>query len=143
MAIKVLYTAHAVATGGRNGHTQSDDGIVSVNLSVPKAMGGPGKAGATTPEHLFAAGYAACFGSACEFMSRQLRLIPKTIEVKSAVGIGQTDDSGFGLVVNLDVKVEGLSQKDAEKVVAAGHKTCPYSNAIKGNVDVTIKVVAT
>jgi len=81
MAIKVLYTAHAVATGGRNGHTQSDDGIVSVNLSVPKAMGGPGKAGATTPEHLFAAGYAACFGSACEFMSRQLKLIPKAIEV--------------------------------------------------------------
>jgi osmotically inducible protein OsmC len=142
MAIKVLYTAHAVATGGRNGHTQSDDGIVSVNLSVPKAMGGPGKNGTTTPEHLFAAGYAACFGSACEFMSRQLKLIPKTIEVKSAVGIGQTEGGGFGLVVALDVKIEGLSLEDAEKVAAAGHKACPYSNAIKGNVDVTIKVVA-
>ncbi len=142
MAVKVLYTVHAVATGGRNGHTQSDDGIVSVNLSIPKSMGGPGREGATTPEHLFAAGYAACFGSACEFMSRQLRLIPKTIAVKSAVGIGLSEEGGFGLVVDLDVKVEGLSQEDAEKVVAAGHKVCPYSKAIKGNVDVTIKVVA-
>ena len=142
MAIKVFYTARAVATGGRNGHTQSDDGIVSVNLSIPKAMGGPGKEATTTPEHLFAAGYAACFGSACEFMSYQLRLIPKTIEVKSAVGIGLAEDGGFGLVVDLDVKIVGLSQEDAEKVVAAGHKECPYSKAIKGNVDVTIKVVA-
>jgi len=142
MAIKVLYTAHAVATGGRNGHTQSDDGIVSVNLSIPKAMGGSGREATTTPEHLFAAGYAACFGSACEFMSRQLKLIPKTIEVKSAVGIGLAEDGGFGLVVDLNVKIEGLSQEDAEKVVAAGHKECPYSKAIKGNVDVTIKVVA-
>jgi len=142
MGIKALYTAHAVATGGRNGHTQSEDGIVSVDLSVPKAMGGPGKEGATTPEHLFAAGYAACFGSACEFMSRQLKLIPKSIEVKSAVGIGPDETGGFGLVVDMDVRVAGLSQADAEKVVAAGHQACPYSNAIKGNVAVTIKVVA-
>ncbi|MGD0169240.1 MAG: organic hydroperoxide resistance protein [Smithella sp.] len=140
--MKALYTAHAVATGGRNGHTQSDDGIVSVNLSIPKAMGYPGRNATTTPEHLFAAGYAACFGSACEFMSHQIRLIPKTIEVTSAVGIGLSADDGFGLVVDLDVKVEGLSQEDAEKVVAAGHKACPYSKAIKGNVGVTIKVVA-
>ncbi|MDP2853369.1 MAG: organic hydroperoxide resistance protein [Smithellaceae bacterium] len=141
MAIKVLYTANAVATGGRNGHTQSDDGLVSVNLSIPKAMGGPGREGATTPEHLFAAGYAACFGSACEFMSRMLKLIPKSIEVKCAVGIGANDEGGFGLTVDLEAKVAGLSQEDAEKVVAAGHKACPYSNAIKGNVDVNIKVV--
>jgi len=142
MAVKVLYTAHAVATGGRNGNTKSDDGMVNVNLSVPKTMGGPGRDGATTPEHLFAAGYAACFGSACEFMSRILKLIPKSIEVKCAVGIGPNNEGGFGLTVDLDVSVEGLSQEDAEKVVAAGHKACPYSNAIQGNVDVTIKVVA-
>lgn len=142
MAIKVLYTAHATSTGGRNGHTDSDDKIISVDLSVPKAMGGPGKAGTTTPEHLFAAGYAACFGSACEFMSRQLKLIPKSLEVKSAVGIGQADGGGFGLTVHLDVNVGGLSQEDAEKLVAAGHQVCPYSNAVKGNVDVTITVTA-
>lgn len=88
MTIKVLYTAHDVATGGRNGHTKSDDGLIDVNLSVPKTMGGPGKEGATNPEHFFAAGYAACFGSACEFMSRLLELIPKSIEVKAARVIG-------------------------------------------------------
>ncbi len=142
MSVKVLYTAHAVATGGRNGNTQSDDGLVNVNLSVPKAMGGTGKEGTTTPEHLFAAGYAACFGSACEFMSRVLKIIPKSIEVKCAVGIGPNDAGGFGLVVDIEAKVTGLSQEDAERVVAAGHQACPYSNAIQGNVDVTIKVFA-
>ncbi len=142
MAINVLYTAHAVATGGRNGRTKTDDGLIDVNLSIPKAMGGPGKEGTTTPEHLFAAGYAACFGSACEFMSRQLRLITKSIEVKCAVGIGPDDAGGFGLIVDIEVTVTGLSQEEAEKVVAAGHKACPYSNAIQGNVDVTIRVIA-
>jgi len=141
MSLKVLATAHATAIGGRNGHTESDDGLVSVDLSVPKSMGGPGKPGTTTPEHLFAAGYAACFGGACEFMSRQLKLIPGSLAVKSAVSIGQTPEGGFGLAVELTVEVGGLSQEDAEKVVAAGHGLCPYSNAIKGNVPVEIKVV--
>jgi lipoyl-dependent peroxiredoxin len=141
MSLKVLATAHATAVGGRNGHTESDDGLVSVDLSVPKSMGGPGKPGTTTPEHLFAAGYAACFGGACEFMSRQLKLIPTSLTVKSAVSIGQTPEGGFGLAVELTVEVGGLSQEDAEKVVAAGHGLCPYSNAIKGNVPVEIKVV--
>jgi lipoyl-dependent peroxiredoxin len=141
MSLKVLATAHATAVGGRNGHTESDDGLVSVDLSVPKSMGGPGKPGTTTPEHLFAAGYAACFGGACEFMSRQLKLIPSSLVVKSAVSIGQTPEGGFGLAVELTVEVGGLSQEDAEKVVAAGHGLCPYSNAIKGNVPVEIKVV--
>ena len=142
MSLKILYTAHAAALGGRNGHTQNDNGLVSVDLSVPKAMGGPGKPNTTTPEDLFAAGYAACFGSACEFMSRQLKLIPSSLEIKSAVSIGQTDSGGFGLAVELEARVGGLSQADAEKVVAAGHALCPYSNAIKGNVEVKLKVVA-
>lgn len=141
MSLKVLATAHATAVGGRNGHTESDDKLVSVDLSVPKSMGGPGKPGTTTPEHLFAAGYAACFGSACEFMSRQLKLIPSSLAIKSAVSIGQTPEGGFGLAVELTAEVGGLSQEDAEKVVQAGHGLCPYSNAIKGNVPVDIKVV--
>jgi lipoyl-dependent peroxiredoxin len=141
MSLKVLATAHATAVGGRNGHTESDDGLVSVDLSVPKSMGGPGKPDTTTPEHLFAAGYAACFGGACEFMSRQLKLIPSSLTIKSAVSIGQTPEGGFGLAVELTAEVSGLSQEDAEKVVAAGHGLCPYSNAIKGNVPVDIKVV--
>jgi len=138
-AVQVLHTAHATAIGGRNGHTQSDDGIVSVDLSVPKAMGGPGKPGTTTPEDLFAAGYAACFGSAVEFMGVQMKKKPSSVEVKAAVGIGKSG-TGFGLKVDLDVTVGGLSQADAEKVVAAGHALCPYSNAIKGNVDVSYTV---
>lgn len=142
MSLSVLYTAHATASGGRNGHTQSDDGLVSVDLSVPKAMGGPGKPGTTTPEDLFAAGYAACFGSACEFMGAQMKLKPASVTVKAAVGIGPLSTGGFGLKVDLDVSVGGLSSADAEKVVAAGHQVCPYSNAVKGNVEVGIKVTA-
>jgi lipoyl-dependent peroxiredoxin len=142
MSVNVLYTAHATAIGGRNGHTQSDNGLVSVDLSVPKTMGGPGNPGATTPEDLFAAGYAACFGSACEFMGVKMKLKPDSVEVRASVGIGTTPSGGFGLTVALDVKVTGLSQADAEKVVAAGHELCPYSNAVKGNVPVSIKVTA-
>ncbi len=141
MSVNVLYTAHAASVGGRNGHVQSDDGLISVDLSMPKALGGPGKPGATTPEDLFACGYAACFGSACDYMGVQMKLKPTSIEVRAAVGIG-TIPSGFGLKVDLDVRVGGLSQADAEKVVAAGHALCPYSNAVKGNVEVGIKVTA-
>jgi osmotically inducible protein OsmC len=140
MSINVLYTAHATAVGGRNGHTRSDNGLVDVQLSVPKAMGGPGKPGTTTPEDLFAAGYAACFGSACEFMGAQLKLKPTSVEVKAAVGIGTKPEGGFGLKVDLVATLSGLSQADAEKVVAAGHTVCPYSNAVRGNVEVGITV---
>ncbi|HET6409450.1 MAG TPA: Ohr family peroxiredoxin [Chthoniobacteraceae bacterium] len=141
MSIKVLATAQATAVGGRNGHTESDDGLVSAELSVPKSMGGPGKPGTTTPEHLFAAGYAACFGGACDYMSRQLKLVPSSLTIKSTVNIGQTPDGGFGLAVIMTAEVGGLSQEDAEKVIEAGHSFCPYSKAIKGNVPVEIKVV--
>ena len=138
-AVDVKYTAHATAKGGRNGHTQNSDGLVSVDLSVPKGMGGPGKPNTTTPEDLFAAGYAACFGGACEFMGVQMHLKPTSVEVTAAVGIGPSG-SGFGLKVDTNVKIAGLSQADAEKVVAAGHALCPYSNAIKNNVEENIKI---
>jgi Ohr subfamily peroxiredoxin len=142
VTIKVLFTAHATATGGRNGHTQADDGLISVELSIPKSMGGPGRPHTSTPEHLFAAGYAACFGSACEFAARQMKLVPRAITVKSAVGIGEAPGGGFGLVVDLDVEIRGASQGDAERIVAAGHQVCPYSRAIRGNVDVNLTVTA-
>jgi len=142
MAIKVLFTAHATAVGGRNGHTEADDGLVSVDLSIPKSMGGPGRPNTSTPEHLFAAGYAACFGSACEFVSRQMKLVPKRITVKSAVAIGEASGGGFGLAVDLAVELQGVSQADAERIVAAGHEVCPYSRAIKGNVEVRLKATA-
>src|SRR5580704_6281883 len=110
MSLKVLYTAHATALGGRNGHTRTDDGLVDVQLSVPKAMGGPGKPGTTTPEDLFAAGYAACFGSACEFMGAQLKLKPTSVAINAAVGIGTKTGGGFGLKVDLIATLGGLAQ---------------------------------
>jgi Ohr subfamily peroxiredoxin len=106
-------------------------------------MGGPGKPGTTTPEDLFAVGYAACFGSAVEFFGHQLKLKPTSIEINHAVGVGFVDgaaENGFGLVVDIEVKIAGLSQEDADKLVEAAHSGCPYSRAIKGNVPVTLKV---
>ena len=138
MQVSPLYTGRATASGGRNGHTQSSDGVVSVDLSLPKALGGPGRAGTTTPEDLFAAGYAACFGSACDTMAQKLRLAPSSIVVSAAVGIGPATTGGFGLTVDLTVEVGGLSISDAERMVAAGHAICPYSNAIRDNVAVSI-----
>ena len=89
MSIKVLYTTHASATGGRNGHPRSADGIVDVDLSIPKTMGGPGRAGATTPEDLFAAGYAACFGGAVDYAAKLKKLTVSDIAVEAAVGVVQ------------------------------------------------------
>jgi osmotically inducible protein OsmC len=136
--VNVLHTSRGTSKGGRNGHTQSGDGMVDVDLSVPQDMGGPGKPNTSTPEDLFAAGYAACLGGAIDYMANQLKLKPSSVEVNTAVGIGK-DATGFGLKVDHDIRVSGLSQADAEKIVAAGHKFCPYSKAINGNVDVTVK----
>ncbi len=140
MPVQPLFTAHATATGGRNGHTEADDGLISVDLSVPKAMGGPGKPNTTTPEHLFAAGYAACLGGAIDYQATLLKIKPSSLEVTPGVVIGKSDDGGFGLAVNMDIKVGGLSEEDAKKIVEAGHAFCPYSKAIKGNVDVKLNV---
>lgn len=140
MSVQVLYTAHAVATGGRNGTTETRDGVLKANLSVPKAMGGPGKPGTTTPEDLFAAGYAACFGGALDFLATQMKLKPSSLEVEAAVGIGK-DATGFGLKVDLTVWVGGLEQPDAEKLVEAAHKFCPYSKATRNNVEVGLKTI--
>src|ERR1700728_2036631 len=107
MSLNVLYTAHATAAGGRNGRTRSDDGLVDAQLSVPKSMGGPGKPGTTTPEDLFAAGYAACFGGAVDLMANKLKLVPTSLEIKSAVSFGQDEHGGFGLAVELEPHVGG------------------------------------
>jgi len=140
MAVNVLHTSRATSLGGRNGHTKSDDGMIDLNLSVPKDMGGPGKPQTSTPEDLFAAGYAACLGGAIDYMATQMKLKPASVEVRTAVGIGK-DATGFGLKVDHEVKVAGLSKEDAEKIVEAGHKFCPYSKAVHGNVDVTVKTI--
>lgn len=141
MAIKILYTAHAKAVGGRNGRTESSDKLVAVDLSVPKAMGGPGRAGTTTPEDLFAAGYAACFGGAVDYAAKLKKLTVTDVSVEAAVGIGTTDAGGFGLKVDLTVSLRGLNQKDAESLVHDAHQICPYSNATRNNVEVGLKTV--
>lgn len=139
--IKPLYTAHASATGGRNGHTQSDDGQVSVDLSVPKEMGGPGKAGTATPEHLFAAGYAACFGGALDFIGKQHKKDASKAKVSAAVSIGPREGGGFGLAVELTVEDPSLPQAELEALAKEAHeKICPYSHATRGNVDVKLSV---
>jgi Ohr subfamily peroxiredoxin len=140
--IKSVYTTSATANGGRNGHTRNADGLVSVDLSVPKAMGGPGKAGATTPEDLFAAGYAACFGGALDFVAKQQKKNAANATITCSVSIGPRDKGGFGLAVKLHVEDRSIAQKDLEALAREAHeKICPYSHATRGNVDVQLEVV--
>src|ERR1700749_4358299 len=127
-AIKPLYTAHGTAQGGRNGHTQSDDGMVSVALSVPKEMGGPGRPNTATPEHLFAAGYAACFGGALDYIAKQQKKDASKAAITCAVTIGPRDAGGFGLAVKLRVEDKSLPQAELTRLANEAHeKICPYS----------------
>jgi Ohr subfamily peroxiredoxin len=140
--IKPLFTATATATGGRNGHTQASDGTVSANLSVPKAMGGPGKPNTTTPEHLFAAGYAACFGGALDFVAKSQKKDATKAIVTCAVSIGPRDAGGFGLAVKMRVEDKTLSQADLAALTKEAHeKICPYSHATRNNINVQFEVV--
>lgn len=140
--MKVLYTAHAQATGGgREGHTRSDDGKVDFQLTVPKELGGPG-GGGTNPEQLFAAGYSACFLGALRFVAGKEKVkLPEGTSVSADVGIGPRDDgAGFGLEVTLNVSVPDFDKAQAEELVAKAHVVCPYSHATQGNIPVTLKV---
>jgi osmotically inducible protein OsmC len=140
--INPLFTATATASGGRNGHTESDDGMVKLDLSVPKAMGGPGKPGTATPEHLFAAGYAACFGGAVDFVAKQQKKDASKAAVTCAVSIGPREGGGFGLAVKMRVEDKSLPQAELEALVREAHeKICPYSHATRGNVDVQFEVI--
>mgnify|MGYP006337781107 CR=1 FL=1 len=139
--IKTLFTATASVTGGRNGHAEASDHSVSVNLSVPKEMGGPGKPNTTTPEHLFAAGYAACFGGALDFVAKQQKKDATKAVITCAVSIGPRDLGGFGLPVKMRVEDKSLPQADLAVLVKKAHEEiCPYSHATRNNVDVQIEV---
>jgi lipoyl-dependent peroxiredoxin len=140
--IKPLFTATATAIGGRNGHTESSDGIVKADLSVPKEMGGPGKAGTVTPEHLFAAGYAACFGGALDFVAKQKKKKDASkAKVTCAVSIGPREAGGFGLAVKLQVEDRSLLQAELAALAKEAHEQiCPYSHATRGNVPVELEV---
>lgn len=132
-----LYTAKATATGGRNGQVQSSDGLLNMDVRIPKEMGGPG--GATNPEQLFAAGYAACFDSALQFVARAMKAPITESAVTAEVGIGKTaDGQGFQLSAKLHVKIDGVERNVAQELLAAAHQVCPYSNATRGNMNVEL-----
>lgn len=137
---KVLYTAHARTTGGRDGESQSSDGNLKVKLTVPKEMGGPGGAG-TNPEQLFAAGYSACFMGALKHVAGKEKVrIPPEATIEGLVGIGPIP-TGFGIQAELKISLPGVDRKVAEDLVQKAHIVCPYSNATRGNIDVKLVVV--
>ena len=136
---KAVYTAKAKATGGRDGRARSSDEILDVKLAVPKEMGGAG--GGTNPEQLFAAGYSACFLGAMKFVAGRDKLnISKDAFIEGEVGIGPIP-TGFGIEVRLNIHLEGMDQAEAQKLVDAAHIVCPYSNATRGNINVTLNVI--
>ncbi len=135
---KVVYQAHATSTGGRDGSARSSDGLLDVKLSVPKEMGGAG--GGVNPEQLFAAGYSACFIGAMKFVAGQQKLaLPADTSIDATVGIGQIP-AGFGIEVQLQVKAPGVDRAALQAVVDKAHQVCPYSNATRGNIEVTITI---
>ncbi|MBZ9737770.1 MULTISPECIES: organic hydroperoxide resistance protein [unclassified Mesorhizobium] len=134
-----LYTTQAHVTGGRAGHGETSDGLLKVDLAMPKELGGPG--GATNPEQLFAIGYAACFESAVRFVARKQKLPLQDAAITSTVSL-LPDGEGFKLGVALAVETKGLDQAAAEALVSAAHQVCPYSNAIRGNIEVALSVKA-
>jgi osmotically inducible protein OsmC len=138
---KIVYTATATVHGGREGHARSSDGVIDIDLKVPKEMGGPGGAG-SNPEQLFAAGYAACFEGATRYVAREKKVDLKDASVTAHVGIGPREPTGFGIAVKLEVHLEGVDKAVAQELVDTAHRDiCPYSHATRGNVDVQIVLV--
>ena len=138
--MSILYATQARAVGGRAGHVETQDGLLSLDLALPKELGGKG--GGTNPEQLFAAGYAACFENAVRYIAGQQKIPLKGAAVTATVELHPREGGGFQLGVALDAEIQGLDQAAAEALVAAAHQVCPYSNAIRGNVDVGISVTA-
>jgi len=136
----ILYTAIVTSTGeGRNGHVASSDGLLDLDLAMPKELGGPGGE-KTNPEQLFAAGYAACYHNALKRVARQARKSTEGSAVSANAGIGRFDETRFGLAVELEVALPALERAEAEELVEQAHAVCPYSNAVRGNINVTTTV---
>ena len=137
---KVLYTAEAHVTGGRDeGHGRTADGELEVDIRVPSDLGGDG--GGTNPEQLFAVGYAACFESAIKVVGKRMKQKVGDVEIDSRVHLLPTEDRGFQLAVELDVTLPSVDDRDqGEEIVKNAHAVCPYSNATRGNIDVALKL---
>ncbi len=139
--METLYTAWATAHGGRQGHVESSDGVLDLDLSMPKEMGGPGGDG-TNPEQLFAAGYSACFENALRRVARrQKKNLSEDTSITANVGIGR-DGNGFGLEVELVGHIPGLPREEAEALMHDAHQVCPYSKATRGNIEVELSLAA-
>ena len=138
---KVLYTAHTTTTGGRQGSARSSDGALDLKLTTPKELGGSGSAG-VNPEQLFGAGYSACFiGAMKHIAATRKTALPADLSIATDVGIGpSTDGPGFAIQVAMTISLPGMPREAAEELVAAAHQVCPYSNATRGNIDVTLTV---
>lgn len=136
--VNKFFTAQAKAKGGRDGHVTTDNQVLDLALSTPKEMGGPGKAGATNPEQLFAAGYAACFEGALGVAARQANVTLEGVTVEALIGFGKAEDGGYGISADLHVNLPGLEQAQAEQLVEAAHGICPYSRATRGNIEVNL-----
>lgn len=133
--MSTLYTTKATALAGRNGKVSTDDGLLSLELSYPKEMGGTGAA--TNPEQLFAAGYSACFSNAILHVAREAKVALKSAPVTAEVGIGPNANGGFALTVNLTATLD-LPDAQAVELVKTAHQVCPYSNATRGNIAVGV-----
>jgi Ohr subfamily peroxiredoxin len=135
--MKIFYKTRATSTGGRSGHSQTDDGALSVDLVRPDS----GKAG-TNPEQLFAAGYAACFDSALQAAAQRLKIAPAGTKTSVEVGIGQNAAGGYALDIDIHADVRGVAEDQARELIETADRICPYSNAVRGNVDVRLHVSA-
>ena len=136
--MSILYATQARAVGGRAGHVETQDGLLSLDLALPKELGGKG--GGTNPEQLFAAGYAACFENAVRYIAGQQKIPLKGAAVTATVELHPREGGGFQLGVALDAETQGLDQAAAEALVAAAHQVCPYSNATRGNIPVDLVI---
>jgi len=135
-----IYTASATATGdGRGGHTRSSDGVLDLDLAVPKEMGGPG-GHLTNPEQLFAAGYAACFHSALKIVAGKQNIKLTDTAITVDVGIGPDGTGAFGLTITIEAELPSVDEATGRALLEAAHQVCPYSKATRGNVDVTFNL---
>jgi len=137
--MKTLYTTKVTATGGRNGHVKSENGVLDLEVRMPKGLGGAND-DFTNPEMLFAAGYSACFDSALNLVISKSKIKTGETSVAAKVSIGQNEDGGFGLAAELDVNIPGVSIENAQELTEKAHQICPYSNATRNNIEVKLSV---
>ncbi|MDQ1802639.1 organic hydroperoxide resistance protein [Chryseobacterium sp. PTM-20240506] len=137
--MKVLYSIGAIATGGRNGHVKSENEVLDLEVRMPKGLGGTNDDYAN-PEMLFAAGYSACFDSALNLVIKQNRIKTGETTVTAKVSLGQIENGGFGLAVDLHANIPGVSMEEARSLIEKAHQVCPYSNATRGNIEVNLSV---